>query len=393
MAQAPKWSRGMYNRTGMAEFTRVTPTTIPVEPDAILEPSITDSLCQMCIHDDEGIVAIAFCKCCKQLLCHPCHKIHQNIDSGLNEEMKPPDERPVLNKLPQASGKESKVQFGRTQVRDSTLSEMRKIRQPILIKEIEIQTPTDADCASVCAMETLPSGLLIVCDNGNNKIKLFNQDYQPISEVSLTSEPGGIAVLSSSSAIVNLPEEKCFQKVKIRSKCILVLKEKRRTIFKCYKIKRHHDRLVVSVQDDLSSHINITDTDGKVIRCIYNEHKQAKGFLQDIYSLSLSRDGKVIYVISLDLGCVGLSLTGEAVFKYKEPGEASHTGMCTDLNGMLYFACSDTDKVVMVNKKGEKVKDLLVLKNVHPEFISYSDTDSRLFIFSSASRKLLCYMT
>lgn len=376
------------------------------DTDTKLDSDTIKSLCEVCIKTDESM-AIAICKNCKQFLCHVCHQAHKHDTPSLDIKTvktkclpQPPS---PTGKTPSPTGKtpsptrktQRKWSVSSTGSTKSDTLERERIAYPQadFLGQIEVKSISDVERVAVTAVESLPNGLLFVCDSGNYKLKLlrlFGQRHEIVSEVCLTSEPGGVAFLSSKNAIISLPEEKCLQKVKIKERANLVLQERRRTIFKCFKLVKYHGNLIASAQDDFNFYILVMDTEGKVLRCIYKEPKPTSRLLQNMSALALSRGGKTLLVVHQSLGCLGMLLSGDIVFKFSEPGEHFHTGLCSDINGNLYIGCYITDKIVMISKSGERLCDFLTFKRMHPETIYLSD-DSKMYVFSGSTKKLYCY--
>ena len=84
-------------------------------------------------------------------------------------------------------------------------------------------------------------------------------------------------------------------------------------------------------------------------------------------------------------------LKGDIVLNYQEPGEEKHYGVTTDPEGNIYVACFDHDKIVMVNKNGGKVKELVLLKDLQPNYVEYNVSENKLYVGRLNSNKMLCY--
>lgn len=84
-------------------------------------------------------------------------------------------------------------------------------------------------------------------------------------------------------------------------------------------------------------------------------------------------------------GCVGLSIAGDIVFRYKTNGMGVYPGVFAYSGGFVYIACTDKDKVVMVNRRGRKVKTLLQGSGIKPTFMSYNEQYNRLFLKAKSS--------
>ena len=338
--------------------------------------NIIESLCDLCIASDTHVEANAFCEECEQLFCPSCRKLHQSSDSTGQHQ--------IYIEQNQTKCKDQGVN-----PYDSNDSNNRKA---VYIRQVDLSSDTDECVIEVSAIEPLVDGRVLICDSGNNTVKLFNKNYEILSGIKLQYSPFGVVALTSRIVYVNMPDVCCLQKLTINNKCELTLDGKRKTIFKCYRMINYKGDLIVYALDDFYYFIYIIDTYGKVIRCIYSEPKlDAGGFLHNVKSMTLSKDETTIYIVNEWIGMVGLSMTGSITFKYKEANETSHVGVCKDLGGVVYITCPDLNKVVMVTSNGEKLRDILSLDGMNPEFISYSRADSQLLIYSRSTQKLLCF--
>ena len=57
-----------------------------------------------------------------------------------------------------------------------------------------------------------------------------------------------------------------------------------------------------------------------------------------------------------------MTLAGDLTYRYREPGEHFHTGLCSDKKGNMYVGCYITDKIVMLSKTGEKLCDFIAFR-------------------------------
>ena len=355
----------------------------PVESNNTTGPDqIADLLCDLCIHDDDHIEATAFCKDCKQYLCTTCHRVHQRGTATKQHEVVR-----GRNNLPQSNKQRSEAHP--EPVKDSAKTNVDK--KAVYLEQIAIGSSKDKYFSSVNAKETMIDGSMLVCDYGNYKLKLFDSDGDFLYEMGLSSEPYGLASLNSTEAIVTLPKESCLQNVKIKSNDMVQLGKKLKTKMKCEKILKYKEHFLVTAYDDVYFCISVIDWNGKLIQSLYNEPKQAVEIFESYYEIALSPDIKTVYITNKEDGCVGLSLTGEIIFKYKEPGEGGHFGVCTGPEGYIYVACFDSDKIIMLNKGGKKIKDLVSLKGMRPSYVEYNAAENKLYVGQTNTNKMLCY--
>ena len=234
---------------------------------------------------------------------------------------------------------------------------------------------------------------MLVCDYGNYKLKYYDADGDFLNEISLPSEPYGMAKLNPTQVIVTLPKDSHLQIVTIKSSSRLALGKKIKTKLRCEKILGYHDAYLVVAYDDMYYCLSRMDSNGKFQQSFYSEPKQSLDIFESYYEIALSPDTEILYVTNKKSGLQGLSLKGEIVLKYQEPGEDNHYGLSTDLEGNIYIACYDNDKIVIVNNKGEKVKDLVSLKDLRPSYVEYNAWQYKLYVGQTNSNKILCYHT
>ena len=197
-------------------------------------------------------------------------------------------------------------------------------------------------------------------------------------------------------ALVTLPSESCLQKIRVKSRRVksgskISLEGKMTTTLKCEKIMAFHGNFIVTAYDDMYFCLSVIDKMGKVIRSIYDEPKKSLDIFKNYYEMAVSPDEKTVFITNKKLGCVGISINGSVLFKYKERGEANHYGISADPSGMVYVACCDTDKVVAISKTGKKVQDIVTLKDLKPSFVVYKDFGRKLFVGQANTNKILCY--
>ena len=257
--------------------------------------------------------------------------------------------------------------------------------------QIDISSATDEKQAMVSAMEVIGEGYLLVCDNANKKVKLFDEDSEVLSEVTLSSEPRGMTVFDYSSIVVSLPKEKCLQYMSIDSDNDISLRNKIKTNLRCNKLVKYQESIIAHAYDDSHRFFNVIDKDGQEVRCILSESRNSNGIFNKIRFLSISSDNKILYVTDEQHGCIGLSMNGEVVFRKKGSGTPNHWGISIDPMGFVYIASYDEDKVVAINDRGEKLKDLVHLKALRPCAISFSEADNRLFVKKGSSNLVLIF--
>ena len=141
----------------------------------------------------------------------------------------------------------------------------------IYFGELQITEITDECIAIVCAMEFLQGGQIMVCDSGNNKIKLVGANDKIVFSISLTSTPGGLVLLSETSFMLSLPLENCLQIGMIENGKQLNLVSKANNSKRYYRLVSYQPNTIVQAEDDTKRFIFVMDKSGKEVKRIVTD--------------------------------------------------------------------------------------------------------------------------
>ena len=406
-------SKGRVSRGKLATFPETaaefdsggaTAPELPSNLSDVVVDEASDQICDLCIEDEHYITAKVFCKECEQRLCERCHKTHQRGKITRAHEsitlLDKNDDKTYLKQVTKDNKLVSKYE-GSDNVRTDTKGTSQEVKMndrhafrekvAVHIGQIHVTVITDEDTAIVCALEVLDEERFVVCDSANNKIKMFHIEDKLLSEVALTSKPGGLVMLTATDILVSLPLEQCLQMAKTDSRNQLIMKSKANTSKRYYRLIKYQENVIVHAEDDSQKFIFVMDKNGKEVRRIITDTKGRDAVFSVVRFICISTDDNVLYVTDSKRGCIGLSMTGDVLFAYKETKTKEHWGVCTDKNGCVYLSCPDTDKIVMLNNKGEKIKDLLQKKGMDPGFMSFSKLSDSLFVWSDQVKYVLIY--
>ena len=261
----------------------------------------------------------------------------------------------------------------------------------VFIDKIDISSASDEKTAVVCALEAMPDGHLLVCDTANKKIKLVDADSEVLSEIVLASDPHGMVVFDTSEVTVSLPREKCLMNLRIDDDNNITLQNRWKTRARCNKLLKFQGDLITHSFDDSYCYCSIIDRQGKDLRCILKEARNSGGVSSKIRFMCLSLDHKILWITDDVNGCVGLSLDGELMFRHKRSGTSNFWGVCADTAGVVLLACYDTDKVLMMNEKGERMSDLVYVQDMRPCCIMYSETEGKLYVKKGSTNLVLVF--
>ena len=327
----------------MATPKKLAVSTKPVECyDAPSTDQVTDLLCDLCIHDDETVDANAFCCDCEQYLCISCQRVHQRGTTTKQHQVlkgrsnlpistkknpkKPPNARDLVSTIPVEANDAANDAPSTDTMRAS------KDINAVNLEQLAVGSYYDNYYAQVNARETMLDGSMLVCDYGNYKLKYFDASGKLLHEKALPGEPFGMAQISSTTVIVTLPKMSKLQTFMIKAGCPELVRECK-TKLRCAKILRYHDAFLAVGYDDNYYWIAHMDSNGKIFQSFYKELKQSLDIFHSYHAIALSPEKDVLYVTNKKSGLLGMSLNGEIIFKYEEPGEGSHYGVSTDPEG------------------------------------------------------------
>ena len=211
----------------------------------------------------------------------------------------------------------------------------------------------DRDKCYISGCEFLENGNLLLADNHNKKIKMFDKKYKCISALHLSSLPWDLAVLDKQMAVVSIPDKKQLQFFETNTK--LVLRHSVNLEKNCWGVAKSNDLLVVSCWSRDKSEILLLDTDGVLKRTITAVDRTP--FNIPWY---LSVFGDVIRVSDWGSNDVTfMTLTGKMLNQYSDNALKGAMGVCSDPEGNVYVCGRDTNTIHQVSSDGRKVQAIL----------------------------------
>lgn len=229
---------------------------------------------------------------------------------------------------------------------------------------------------SGCAF--LENGNLLLADNSNKKIKLFDKKYKCISALHLSSIPWDLTVLDKSTAVVSIPDKKQLQFFEAGQKLSLkhsVVLEKN-----CWGVARLKDLLVVTCWSRDTSEILVLDIDGVIKHTIRAIDRTP--FKMPWY-VSASSDA----ICVSDWGSNSLTFftpTGIKLYEYVDGALDGAMGISSDPEGNIYVCGRETNNIHQVASKGGKVQTILTERDriEKPLCVCHCPLDNRLVVTS-----------
>ena len=251
--------------------------------------------------------------------------------------------------------------------------------------QVNVKVPSDARDAWITGSAFLPSGELILCDCGNNKLKLLDENLQMKESIDLPEAPWDIAVVNQHQVIVTFPVQQYLQFIQVTPS--LALGHTVDLGMQCRGVAVSRESIYILFSVSGEGKIGIYDLTGKIKRIIdqYNG-KDGKELIKYPWYIAVSNDEK-IFVSGRDAKsstptvCC-LESSGNVLYTVSNPLFKDCRGISVDENENLLVCDWDSDKVFLITKDGKEVREFLTEKDglSYPSTVSFRRSDGTLVV-------------
>ena len=170
---------------------------------------------------------------------------------------------------------------------------------------------------SVAGSTFLSDGKLLLCDLRNQKLKLFDQDFQLKSTFTLPSSPYDVTMLTNRDAVVSLPELKELHYVILDPGCVFRRSRVVHTATACQGVCAHKDGLLVTCYNHgVFGIMLLLDLEGRVKRR-FERAPPGEAVFQGPFLIAQDRYRDRYYVSDKATDTVvALTLGGKVIFRY-----------------------------------------------------------------------------
>ena len=232
--------------------------------------------------------------------------------------------------------------------------------------------------------EFLANGYLLLADNSNKKIKMFDKRYKCVSVLSLPSLPWDLAVTEQEMAAVTMPDRKTIQFMSTHQK--LTPKHSIHVHKNCWGICHHRDNLIVSCWCREGAEVDIMDINGNVRHVI----KTIEGIpFHTPWYVAVNCD--VIHVSDWGTFTVpSVTVSGSAVQTYRNRSLQGPLGMTFDPEGNIYICGRDSNNIHQLSPGGAMKQIVLSEKDDvrEPLSVCHCPNDDRIVVTSWMSDKI-----
>ncbi|XP_060586141.1 uncharacterized protein LOC132741893 [Ruditapes philippinarum] len=223
-------------------------------------------------------------------------------------------------------------------------------------KQVNIKHENDKRTCNVNGSCFTDDGLLFLADYYNKTLKLIDLSSESIKDkLNLEASPYKICQISKNDFAVSL-NNKTIQFVTMGSK---LTNKQLKLDHDCYGLAYKDNKLFIS---DSRTALYIHDMNGILLQKITSD-KQGNAIFKSTRGISVSSDGKMIYVADGNKGLIVLDIEGNYKTTITDPDFINLYGVCTDKRGNIFVCGWGQSKIVQINEKSA-VK-LGVLGNVN----------------------------
>ncbi|XP_045191996.2 uncharacterized protein LOC123548625 [Mercenaria mercenaria] len=251
-----------------------------------------------------------------------------------------------------------------------------------------IHSPEDTKTSCAITGATfLADGRLLLVDNRNRNVKLFDQAIQLKSYVTVSSPPCDIAALNNREAVVTIPDKKQLDFLMMDPD--LRLTRTVHTELGCHGINVLEKGLLVTCY----SHglVLLMDLEGK-IKQRFDRDVNGYSLFQGPYFIAPNPKRDRFYVSDKAANEVlEVTTAGKILFRYHSKELEAPGYITVDKEGAVFVCGRDSKNVHMINSHGRKIKVFLADDGAEGSAICYRASDGLFVLCSNNSDRVRTY--
>ena len=239
----------------------------------------------------------------------------------------------------------------------------------------------------ITGMVCFKDGRLILADQSNRVIKLFDPDFKPLSRAELIVPPWDLALIAESKVLVTLPDLKQCCQFRIEDtdlkKEIAIETES-----ECLGITDIMNEIIISSYDGEAGELTAISKHGGISRkssvFYMHDHQFKKNIiLKRPNYLQKSKDSKVLYVSDIDIGLIGISVSDlcTVLFLYEHTNLRGTIGVDVDSAGYIYVCGIYSHNIHQLTETGILCRTLSTKSlTPFPQCVCFSRHDNALIV-------------
>lgn len=241
----------------------------------------------------------------------------------------------------------------------------------------EIMLPSDATLCCVTGSTFLPNGRLVLVDNHNKNLKLYNGDFEFLSLINLVERPWNVTHCYKTVVAVSYPYDNSIEL--ITTGVDMKVESKIQTDRSCHGMAFHKVEkwLYIACGQGTDAQIQAYSLDGFLRKVIIPK----PGVFEEPCYVAISADNSKLFVSDLENGVVGFhTKSGDLICQYRDPKIKRYWDIKLDDDGRAYVITTDPDciYVLMGDHNGQLVTEFRV--GNRPCSLSYNPIKKALVV-------------
>ena len=260
--------------------------------------------------------------------------------------------------------------------------------------KVNVRCAADWRAAWITGCAFLPDGRVVLCDNNNRKVKIFDKSFTLEGSLDLPSGPWDVSVVSDTTVVVTLPEIQQLLYIEmvpsIKAGHVLQLDQW------CYGIEAVCDDIYVTCH---SEHMHCGDGEVRVMNQEGNVRKRlginSDGsfmFERPDYVVVNTRSKKIFISDAEEHSVTSMLQNGTHIYRYMDSALRWTSGVCVDDEDNILVCGVDSHNVHVVSPTGEKHSIILSSQDgiEKPCSIAYRHEDGTVVIGFPDDELLVC---
>ena len=261
------------------------------------------------------------------------------------------------------------------------------------MSEVNIKMSGEREIPWISGCTFMPNGDVVLCDWNNSNIKLLSDTFTIKDRLQLYSEPWDVSPVSSSSAVITLPDKNQLQFIQVMPS----LKKLDRSInvgSRCFGVQVVEDLIYVTCHiSPEEGEVIVLDMNGTITHRLGHPDKKPSMFSSPYY-ITVCPSTRKIFITDGDTATVSCLLSDvTVVYQYKDAELSRSRGVVVDGGGNVIVCGDDSHNVQVIKADGTKCCTLLTSQDrvSDPFSVAYRQSDNTIIVGCYDNNNILVY--
>ena len=246
-------------------------------------------------------------------------------------------------------------------------------------KKVNVKLPDDGSTPWITGLAVMTTGEIVLCDRGNNKLKLMDSSDTLQDSLKLTTGPRDISIVDTKTVIVTLPDTKQLQYIEVFPQPtpgrVLQLDKH------CWGVHVTADKIFTSCHNNPGKgEVRILDLDGNLLQQL-GINKDGSFLFTSSYYITVSPSEKIYVSDTGGNSVTCMTMDNDVVYKHRDNKMISAMGLYCDGGDNIIVCGWDSNNMQVITAEGKKHCDLVSAReDLQPLCINYRERDDTLIV-------------